>query len=120
DKLIRVSPTGEVLRAGYATSVGTLPFQNWLYTNGGNFYTATYDGVEFASPQGVEALEFLADMYARGQRTPAGSGHVIASGRAAMALESGYGTRVLAEDPDANFGMTTLPPGPGSDRRAVT
>lgn len=120
DKLIRVSGNGEVLRAGYATTIGTVPFQNWLYANGGNFYNETYDGVDFASEHGVEALEFLADMYARGQVAPAGTGHIIASERAAMALESGYGTRVIAENPDARFGMTTLPAGPRGSGRAVT
>lgn len=37
-----------------------------------------------------------------------------------MSLESGYGTRVLAEDPDARFGLTTLPAGPSGSKRAVT
>lgn len=120
DKLIRVSGSGEVVRAGYATTLSTVPFQNWLYANGGNFYNETYDGVEFAGEQGVQALEFLADMHARGQRAPAGTGNMIASGRASMSLESGYGTRVLAEDPNARFGMTTLPAGPSGSKRAVT
>ncbi len=120
DKLIRVSGNGDVIRSGFATTISTVPFQNWLYANGGNFYTATHDGVEFGSRQGVEALEFLVDMYNRGHRAPAGTGNLIASGRTSMALESGYGTRVIAENPEANFGMTTLPPGPSGDRRAVT
>lgn len=120
DKLTRVTGDGEILRTGYATSIGTVPFQNWLYANGGHFYNNNYDGVEFASQNGVEALEFLAELHVSGQVAPPGTGNLIASGRAAIALESGYGTRVIAEKPDARFGMTTLPAGPSGDARAVT
>ena len=55
-----------------------------------------------------------------GQQAPAGTGLVFASRRAAIVLESGYGTRIVAENPDMNFGMTSLPPGPRGSARAVT
>jgi multiple sugar transport system substrate-binding protein len=119
-KLTRTSDTGQVVRTGYDAGIGTVSFQNWLYANGGDFYSKTHDGLEFASPHGVEALEFLLELQAHGQRAPAGSGLIFASRRAAIVLESGYGTRIVAETPDMNFGMTSLPPGPRGTARAVT
>jgi|LFRM01.1.fsa_nt_gb multiple sugar transport system substrate-binding protein len=119
-KLTRFSDTGQVVRAGYDTTIGTVSFQNWLYANGGDFYNKTHDGFLFAGPHGVEALEFLLELRSHGQQAPAGTGLVFASRRAAIVLESGYGTRIVAENPDMNFGMTSLPPGPRGSARAVT
>lgn len=120
-KLTRLSSGGEVIRTGYATTFGMLPFSNWLYANGGGFYDADYQQLEVASEAGIEALEFLVELQTLGQVLPPGSGNPLASGRAAMYLGGSFHGHIIQnEAPDLNFKVTSLPPGPNATERAVT
>lgn len=120
-KLTRVSSSGDVIRAGFATSISMLPFSNWLYANGGSFYDEEYKQLEVASQAGIEALEFLVELQSLGQVLPPGSGNALASGRAAMYIGGTFhGHLIYNEAPDLNFKVTSFPPGPSGTERAVT
>lgn len=100
-------------------------FGFFLWNNGGDFFDA--DGkAAFNSPEGVEALQFLADLASSGAiPDPTGTAledfqPLFQTGRLGMMIDGNFFDAAMADKaPDVNYGVAAVPVS-GSDVQPVT
>ena len=121
---------GDVTQAGFllSASSGAGLFSPWLAANGGRFQDATGSKAMFASPSGIETVEFIARLYwvdrvcppFRRQMTDA---EMFKERRAAVVAAGTWSGKDITRDTMGwtHFGKTAFPAGPsGSGPSTVT
>jgi ABC-type glycerol-3-phosphate transport system substrate-binding protein len=115
---------GEVTQAGFllSASSGAGLFSPWLAANGGRFQDAAGTRAMFASPSGIETVEFIARLYwvdrvcppFRRQMTDA---EMFKERRAAVVTAGTWSGKDITRDTMGwtHFGKTAFPPGPSGD-----
>ena len=123
-KLTVRDESGEVTQAGFllSASSGAGLFSPWLAANGGRFQDAAGTRALFASPSGIEAVEFIARLYwvdrvcppFRRQMTDS---EMFKERRAAVVVAGTWSGKDITRDTMGwtHFGKTAFPPGPRGD-----
>ncbi|HJP29236.1 MAG TPA: extracellular solute-binding protein [Candidatus Latescibacteria bacterium] len=118
----------EVTQAGFllSASSGAGLFSPWLAANGGRFQDAAGTRAMFASPSGIEAVEFIARLYwvdrvcppFRRQMTDS---EMFKERRAAVVAAGTWSGKDITRDTMGwtHFGKTAFPPGPSGDGPAT-
>jgi len=120
--------TGRVTRAGFLVSAvperfsGILP---WMAADGKAFLTDDLRSTNATGPAGLKAMQFLYDLLHKHNVSfpPGGETQELSlfeQGKAAMILGGTWNGYHISENaPDLEYVMTSLPPGPDSEKRAT-
>jgi len=130
-KLTRYGQDGEVVQAGFAINAysgGAGMFPPWLAANGGRFQNEEGTRALFATPSGVEALEFMARLYWEDKVCPPfrrqiADGELFEEGKVAcIAAGTWTGKDIIRNTLGwRHFAKTAFPPGPrGSGQKTLT
>ncbi len=115
---------GEITQAGFvlSSSSGAGLFSPWLAANGGRFQDAAGTRSMFASPNGIETVEFIARLYwvdrvcppFRRQMTDS---ELFKERHAAVVAAGTWSGKDITRDTMGwtHFGKTAFPPGPSGD-----
>lgn len=122
---LTVKKDGKVVRAGMQMMQTNEPpiyhLANWVYANGGSFYSKDYKKLALDSSQAVEALEFIKSMMDEGFQAPPSNENPIATGAAAMIVGGTWmGAEIEKARPGIRLGMTSMPMGPSGTKRGAT
>lgn len=113
---------GDELQTGFvihAHGSGAGPFDPWCAANGGRFQDNDGTRALFAEPAGVEAMQFLVDLYWKDRVCPAFRRQltdldVFEQRRSACVLSGTWAGKYLVRDTEGwrHFGLAPFPPGP--------
>lgn len=130
-KLTHYGPDGSLTQAGFvinAYSGGAGMFPPWLAANGGSFQDARGTRAFFATPGGVEALEFMARLYWEDKVCPPfrrqiADVELFEEGKVACMAAGTWSGKDIIRDTLGwkHFAKTAFPPGPrGSGQKTLT
>ncbi|MEE2659574.1 MAG: extracellular solute-binding protein [Candidatus Latescibacterota bacterium] len=131
NKLTVRDVSGEVTRAGFVLSAygsGAGMFSPWLASNGGSYQDSAGTRALFASPNGIEAMEFMARLFWVDKVCPPfrremTDGELFQERRAACVVAGTWSGKDITRNSLGweHFGKTAFPPGPrGVGPRTVT
>jgi ABC-type glycerol-3-phosphate transport system substrate-binding protein len=113
---------GEFVQAGFALHAhgsGAEPFLPWFAANGSNFQDAVGTRALFANPAGVEAAQFLLDLYWKDHVSPAfrrqlSDDEVFNAGKVACIMTGTWAGKYIVRNTEGKlrFDLTPFPPGP--------
>ncbi|MBT7864033.1 MAG: extracellular solute-binding protein [Gemmatimonadetes bacterium] len=125
DKLTIRDADGEIKRAGFVLSAygsGAGMFSPWLAANGGRVQDSAGTKALFASPQGVETLDFLARLYWVDRVTPPfrrqmTDSELFQERKVACVTAGTWSGKDITRNSLGwtHFGKTAFPPGPSGD-----
>mgnify|MGYP001167616858 FL=1 len=130
-KLTTHHPDGSIDQAGFvinAYGTGMGMFQPWTAANGGRFQDAAGTRALFASPGGIEAMEFIARLYWKERICPPfrrqiSDVELFQEGKVACMVAGTWSGKDIVRNTLGwdHFAMTAFPPGPrGSGQKTVT
>lgn len=130
-KLTRYGPEGNVEQAGFAINAysgGAGMFPPWLAANGGRFQDEEGTRALFATPGGVEALEFMARLYWEDKVCPPfrrqiADAELFEEGKVACIAAGTWSGKDIIRDTLGwkHFAKTAFPPGPrGTGQKTLT
>lgn len=118
-----------VIQAGFAIHAhgsGAAPFMPWWVTNGTNFQDSAGTHTLFDSPEGVEAVRFLLDLYWKDKvsfpfRRQMDVDEVFNQGKSACVTSGTWAGKYTRRNTDGklHFDMTPFPPGPHGNGQAT-
>jgi ABC-type glycerol-3-phosphate transport system substrate-binding protein len=122
---------GEPVQAGFSIHAhgnGSGPLLGWQAANGSSFQDVAGTRALFADPGGVEAMQFLLDLYWKDHVSPPfrrqmSDEEVFNTGRVACMVAGTWSGKYITRDTEGRirFDATPFPPGPHGDRhRTVT
>ena len=131
NKLTRYDVQGEVEQAGFVIQAyggGGGMFSPWLASNGGRYQDPAGKEALFGSPNGVQAMRFLAELYWDDKVSPAfrrqlSGTELFEERKAACILGGTWSGKDIARDTQGwtHMGKTGFPPGPmGEGQRTET
>jgi ABC-type glycerol-3-phosphate transport system substrate-binding protein len=117
-----LDPDGNFVQAGFALHAhgsGAEPFLPWLAANGSNFQDAAGTRALFADPAGVEAAQFLLDLYWKDHVSPPfrrqlSDDEVFNQGKVACVMTGTWAGKYIVRNTEGRlrFDLTPFPPGP--------
>jgi ABC-type glycerol-3-phosphate transport system substrate-binding protein len=130
-KLTRYNADGSVAQAGFAINAysgGAGMFPPWLAANGGHFQDEEGTRALFATPGGVEALEFMATLYWEDKVCPPfrrqiADAELFEEGKVVCIAAGTWSGKDIIRDTLGwkHFAKTAFPPGPrGSGQKTLT
>jgi len=130
-KLTTYTPDGSVDRAGFVVHAyggGAGMFSPWLAANGGRYQNERGTRALFASPAGIETMQFIAQLYWRDRVCPPfrrqmSDRELFEQRGVACTVAGTWSGKDIMRDTMGwqHFGKTTFPPGPnGSGQKTVT
>ena len=124
-KLTRVDESGDFKQAGFVIhghSGGGGMFSPWLASNGGNYQDAAGTRATFADPNGVQAMEFMAELRWKDEVCPPfrrllSPNDLFTERSVACMLAGTWSGKDIMRDTQGwtHFGKTAFPPGPMGD-----
>lgn len=122
---------GEPAQTGFflqAYNTGAGPFDPWLAANGGRFQEPDGSAARFADPPGVEAMQFLIDLYWKDRVCPPfrrqlTDQETFEQRRAACVVAGTWAGKYIVRDTEGwqHFALTPFPKGPhGTGPAALT
>lgn len=119
---LKLGPDGDPVRAGFALHAhgsGAEPLMPWCAANGSNFQDLRGTRALFADAAGVEAMQFLLDLYWKDHSCPPfrrqmTDDEVFNQGRVACSLQGTWAGKYITRNTDGKlrFDLTAFPPGP--------
>jgi ABC-type glycerol-3-phosphate transport system substrate-binding protein len=113
---------GDFVQAGFALHAhgsGAEPFLPWFAANGSNFQDEAGTRALFADPAGVEATQFLLDLYWKDHVSPPfrrqlGEDEVFNQGKVACIMTGTWAGKYIVRNTEGRlrFDLTPFPPGP--------
>lgn len=113
---------GQPVQAGFAITAygsGAGPFMPWCAANGSNFQDSAGTRALFADEAGVEAMQFLLDLYWKDRVSPPfrrqmTDSEVFNQGRVACVVAGTWSGKYINRDTEGRirFDLTAFPPGP--------
>lgn len=130
-KLTRYGPDGSVTQAGFVINAyggGAGMFPPWLAANGGRFQDEEGTRALFATPGGVEAMEFMARLYWEDKVCPPfrrqiADAELFEEGKVACMAAGTWSGKDIIRDTLGwkHFAKTAFPPGPqGREQKTLT
>lgn len=114
--------SGEYVQAGFAIHAhgsGADPFNPWMAANGVDFQDSTGTRAQFNCPAGLEAAQFLLDLYWTDHVSPPfrrqlSDDEVFNQGKTACIVTGTWAGKYITRDTDGKlkFDLTPFPPGP--------
>jgi ABC-type glycerol-3-phosphate transport system substrate-binding protein len=122
---------GEPVQTGFALHAhgsGAGPFQPWCAANGSNFQDPAGTRALFADDAGVEAMQFLLDLYWKDRVSPPfrrqmADDEVFKQGNVACVMAGTWSGKYIVRDTEGRirFDLTPFPPGPrGTGQTTLT
>lgn len=130
-KALQIDRNGDFVQAGFAIHAhgsGAEPFLPWLAANGSNFQDGSGTRALFADPPGIEATQFLLDLYWKDHVSPPfrrqlGDDEVFNAGHVACIGTGTWAGKYIVRNTDGKlaFDFTPYPPGPhGAGQATLT
>lgn len=117
-----MGPNGDPVQTGFylqAYGSGAGPFDPWLTADGGHFQDPEGTRALFAEPPGVEAMQFIADLYWKDRVCPPfrrqlTDQETFEQRRAACVVSGTWAGKYIVRDTEGwkHFALSPFPPGP--------